>query len=176
MTEGTKADKGKEELSHLDEQGRVRMVDVGGRPVSDRQATASGSVRLSPAAAAAVGTNRVAKGDVLEICRVAGIMAAKHTPELIPLCHPISISHVAVAAELSPDSGRILLHATVRCRDATGVEMEALTAVAVAALTVIDMIKSIDPWAEIGELHLEAKSGGRSGPVTRPPRSLSGDT
>ncbi len=172
MTDGS--DTSPVDLSHLDQTGRVRMVDVGDRLVSDRQATASGSVTLSAAAAAAVAANTVTKGDVLEICRVAGIMAAKRTPELVPLCHPISISHVAVEARLSSDSSRVLLAATVRCRDATGVEMEALTAVAVAALTVIDMIKSIDPWAEIGHLHLEAKSGGRSGTVTRPAGSPPG--
>jgi cyclic pyranopterin phosphate synthase len=155
-------------LTHVDQKGRVRMVDVGDRAVSDRQATATAFVSLSAAAFAAISEGRVAKGDVLEICRVAGIMAAKRTPELIPLCHPIAISHVAVEAELDPVHHRVLLESTVRCRDATGVEMEALTAVAVAGLTVIDMIKSVDPWAEIGGVRMESKSGGRSGAVRRP--------
>ncbi len=159
-------------LSHLDQSGRVRMVDVGDRPVSDRQATATGFVNLSGQALAAIAAGSVAKGDVLEVCRLAGIMGAKRTPELIPLCHPIAISHVAVEAELDSDNQRVLLRATVRCRDATGVEMEALTAVAIAGLTVIDMIKSVDPWAEIGGIRMESKSGGRSGSVRRPSRGL----
>ena len=145
------------------------MVDVGDRQVSDRQATASGFVQLSADAFNAIAGGEVTKGDVLEICRVAGIMAAKHTHELIPLCHPIAISHVAVDADLDLGARRVLLRATVRCRDATGVEMEALTAVAVAGLTVIDMVKSLDPWAEVGVVRMESKSGGRSGTVHRLP-------
>ncbi|MHB1575881.1 MAG: cyclic pyranopterin monophosphate synthase MoaC [Candidatus Dormibacteria bacterium] len=163
-------------LTHLDESGRVRMVDVGDRAVSDRQATATAFVSLSEAAIAAISEGRVSKGDVLQVCRVAGIMAAKRTPQLIPLCHPISISHVAVEAELDPVQHRVLLEATVRCRDATGVEMEALTAVAVAGLTVIDMIKSVDPWAEIAGVRMESKSGGRSGSVRRPSGGSPGET
>ncbi|MHB1526804.1 MAG: cyclic pyranopterin monophosphate synthase MoaC [Candidatus Dormibacteria bacterium] len=164
-----------DQLSHLDNQGRVRMVDVGDRPVSDREATATGFVRVSDRARTAIAGGTLSKGDVLEICRVAGIMAAKRTPELIPLCHPISISHVAVEADLDPAGPVVRLRATVRCRDATGVEMEALTAVAVAGLTVIDMIKSVDPWAEIGGIMMESKSGGRSGALRRPERSSSAD-
>lgn len=164
-----------EPLSHLDPRGRVRMVDVGDRPVSDREATATGFVRVSAAARAAIAAGTLSKGDVLEVCRVAGIMAAKRTPDLIPLCHPISISHVAVEADLDSEQPLIRLRATVRCRDATGVEMEALTAVAVAGLTVIDMIKSVDPWAEIGGIGMESKSGGRSGSLRRPDRSLPQD-
>jgi len=164
-----------EPLSHLDPRGRVRMVDVGDRPVSDREATATGFVRVSAAARAAIAAGTLSKGDVLEVCRVAGIMAAKRTPDLIPLCHPISISHVAVEADLDSEQPLIRLRATVRCRDATGVEMEALTAVAVAGLTVIDMIKSVDPWAEIGGIGMESKSGGRSGSLQRPDRSLPQD-
>ncbi len=158
----------RERLTHVDAGGRVRMVDVGDRAVSDRQATATAHVQLSEAAFLAILEGRATKGDVLEVSRLAGIMAAKRTPQLIPLCHPISISHVAVDAELDETLHRVLLEATVRCRDATGVEMEALTAVAVAGLTVIDMIKSIDPWAEIGGIRMESKSGGRSGAVRRP--------
>ncbi|HUY55906.1 MAG TPA: cyclic pyranopterin monophosphate synthase MoaC [Candidatus Nanopelagicaceae bacterium] len=163
------------ELTHLDRQGRVSMVDVGDRPISDREATATGFVRVSDRARAAIAAGTLSKGDVLEVCRVAGIMAAKRTPELIPLCHPISISHVSVEADLDPDGPLVKLRATVRCRDATGVEMEALTAVAVAGLTVIDMIKSVDPWAEIGGIGMESKSGGRSGSLRRPDRSLAQD-
>lgn len=161
-------------LSHIDRAGRVRMVDVGDRDVSDRQATASGFVQLSPDACRAIADGEVTKGDVLEICRVAGIMAAKRTHDLIPLCHPISISHISVDADVDRATHRVLLRATVRCRDATGVEMEALTAVAVAGLTVIDMVKSLDPWAEVGGIRMESKSGGRSGTVRHPRGSTEG--
>jgi cyclic pyranopterin phosphate synthase len=150
------------------------MVDVGDRPVADREATAEGTVRLSPKARDAILGNAVSKGNVLEVCRLAGIMAAKRTPELIPLCHPIALTHVQVEAELDPAEPAVRLRATARCRDATGVEMEALTAVAVAALTVIDMIKSIDPWAVIEGVGMLSKSGGRSGAVQRPGRSSTG--
>lgn len=156
------------ELTHLDESGRARMVDVSDRQVSLREATATGNVRISAAAARAVARGEVSKGDVLAVCRLAGVMAAKRTPDLIPLCHPISLSHVSVEAELDREAGMVRLRATARCRDATGVEMEALTAVSVAGLTVIDMIKSLDPWAELEGIGLLAKSGGRSGRVSRP--------
>ncbi len=112
----------RERLTHVDAGGRVRMVDVGDRAVSDRQATATAHVQLSEAAFLAILEGRATKGDVLEVSRLAGIMAAKRTPQLIPLCHPISISHVAVDAELDETLHRVLLEATVRCRDATGVE------------------------------------------------------
>lgn len=155
-------------LSHLDAAGRAHMVDVGDREVTRREATAVGRVRISPEAAAAVAAGEVAKGDVLAVCRLAGVMAAKRTPELIPLCHPIALRHVEVEADLDRDGSAIQLRARVRCRDATGVEMEALTAVAVAGLTVIDMLKSVDPWAVIEGVGLVSKSGGRSGSVARP--------
>ncbi len=145
------------------------MVDVGDRPSSDREATATGQVRLSQVAFDAISQGGVPKGDVLEVARLAGIMGAKRTPELIPLCHPLTLTHVAVTAELLPGPPpRVELLATVRCHATTGVEMEALTAVAVAALTVIDMVKSLDHWAEIGPIGLLAKRGGRSGPLQRP--------
>jgi cyclic pyranopterin phosphate synthase len=155
-------------LSHLDARGRAKMVDVGDRPSTDREATAEGAVRLNQAAWDAVSRGTVTKGDVLEIARLAGIMGAKRTPELIPLCHPLTLTHVAVEADLATDPDRILLRATVRCHGTTGVEMEALTAVSVAALTVIDMVKSLDPWAEIGPIALLNKRGGRSGELRRP--------
>ena len=155
-------------LSHLDSRGKARMVDVGDRPVTDREATAEGEVRLSPSAWAAISDGTVAKGDVLEVARLAGIMGAKRTPELIPLCHPLTLTHVAVDAWLGTDRQTIHLRATVRCRGTTGVEMEALTAVSVAALTVIDMVKSLDPWAQVGPVALLSKRGGRSGEVHRP--------
>jgi len=155
-------------LTHLDKHGSARMVDVSDRPGSDRQATAEGEVRISQAAWEAVSSSTISKGNVLEVAKLAGIMAAKRTPELIPLCHPLALTHVAVDAWLASDPPRVQLQAKVRCQGSTGVEMEALTAVSVAALTVIDMIKSLDPWAEVGSLRLLAKRGGRSGEVRRP--------
>jgi cyclic pyranopterin phosphate synthase len=161
-------------LTHVDTGGHLHMVDVGDRPVADREATAEGRVKMSPQARDAILGDSVAKGNVLEVCRLAGIMAAKRTPDLIPLCHPIALTHVQVDAELDQAEPAVRLRATARCRDATGVEMEALTAVTVAALTVIDMIKSIDPWAVIDGVGLRSKSGGRSGAVQRPGRSSTG--
>jgi cyclic pyranopterin monophosphate synthase len=147
------------ELTHLDAAGRARMVDVAERPVTARTATASGVVRTAAAGAIADGT--VPKGDVLATARIAGIMAAKRTPDLIPLCHPIAVHAVSVDLEVVDDEVRI--SATVRTADRTGVEMEALTAVSVAALTVIDMIKAVDPAAEIDAVRVDSKDGGRSG-------------
>lgn len=144
------------------------MVDVGDRPSTDREATAEGELRLSSEAWSAIADGTVAKGDVLQVARLAGIMAAKRTPELIPLCHPLGLTHVAVDAWLGSDPARVLLRATVRCRGTTGVEMEALTAVSVAALTVIDMVKGLDPWVEVGPIYLLSKRGGRSGEMHRP--------
>ena len=161
-------------LTHLDERGRARMVDVGDRPVTHREATAEGRVRISSMAAAAVAAGQLAKGDVLAVARLAGIMAAKRTPELVPLCHPVALRHVDVEAELDPALPAIRLMARASCDDATGVEMEALTAVAVAALTVIDMLKSVDPWATVDGVRLVAKSGGRSGAVRRPEEDADG--
>ncbi|MGC1185264.1 MAG: cyclic pyranopterin monophosphate synthase MoaC [Candidatus Dormiibacterota bacterium] len=155
-------------LTHLDKQGSARMVDVTDRPSSDRQATAEGEVRISQAAWEAISSATVSKGDVLEVAKLAGIMAAKRTPDLIPLCHPLTLTHVVVDARLAADPPRVELQATVRCQGSTGVEMEALTAISVAALTVIDMVKSLDPWAEVGSVRLLAKRGGRSGEVQRP--------
>lgn len=162
------APQGGRRLTHLDERGRARMVDVGGRPVTRREATAEGRVSISGVAAEAVAGGQLAKGDVLAVARLAGIMGAKRTPELIPLCHPVALRHVDVQAELDREALAIRIWARARCEDATGVEMEALTAVAVAALTVIDMLKSVDPWAKVEGVQLVAKSGGRSGTVTRP--------
>ncbi len=147
------------ELTHLDAAGNARMVDVAERPVTDRTATATGVVRTTAAAQVAEGS--VAKGDVLATARVAGIMAAKRTPDLVPLCHPIALHSVRVDLEVVGDEVRIT--AQVRTADRTGVEMEALTAVAVAGLTVIDMVKALDPGATLGEVGVVSKSGGRSG-------------
>ncbi|HVA22446.1 MAG TPA: cyclic pyranopterin monophosphate synthase MoaC [Candidatus Micrarchaeia archaeon] len=154
-------------LSHVGESGEVRMVDVSDRAPTTRRATARGLVRCSPLALAAIREGTAAKGDVLLTCRLAGIQAAKRTPELIPLCHPLAVTHVDVTAAVDEPQG-VRLAATVRCQGPTGVEMEALTAVAVAALTVIDMVKAVDPWASVAEVALEEKSGGRSGHLRHP--------
>jgi cyclic pyranopterin phosphate synthase len=149
------------ELTHVDERGAARMVDVSAKDVTTREATASGRVLISATVAALLRGEGVAKGDALGVARVAGIMAAKRTPELIPLCHPLAISGVVV--DLAVDDDAVRITATVRTTDRTGVEMEALTAVSVAALAVIDMIKAVDRSAMITDIRLEAKSGGKSG-------------
>jgi cyclic pyranopterin monophosphate synthase len=152
-------------LTHVDDEGRIRMVDVGSKPVTHRVAVASGFVRMSPPTVDAIRAHRTPKGDPLETCRLAGIMGAKATSTLIPLCHPIPLSHVEVRARLEDDGVRLEAEATVDAR--TGVEMEALTAVAVAALTIYDMCKAMDREMVIDEVRLERKSGGRSGSYER---------
>ncbi|TCO62450.1 cyclic pyranopterin monophosphate synthase MoaC [Actinocrispum wychmicini] len=154
------------DLTHLDEAGRARMVDVGAKPVTNRRAVASGVVRMKPETLALVTAGAVPKGDVLAAARVAGIMAAKKTGELIPLCHPLGLDSVTVdLAASGQDTLRITATATVTGR--TGVEMEALTAVSVAALTVYDMCKAVDKDMTIGDIRLDEKSGGRSGDYKR---------
>lgn len=148
------------ELSHYDESGRIRMVDVGDKPVTSRSATASCKVLLSPETIAAIRERTNPKGDPLEIARIAGIMAAKKTPELIPLCHQINLTKADVTAEIT-DYG-VRLEATAKTASQTGVEMEALTAVSVAALTIYDMCKAVQKDIEIGEIRLESKTGGTS--------------
>jgi cyclic pyranopterin phosphate synthase len=150
------------DLSHFDERGQSRMVDVGGKPVSERMARASGSVRMSPATLALIRDRKLAKGDVLEVARLAGIMAAKRTADLIPLCHPLPLDAVTIDFDF-PDDATLAIAAEARVTARTGVEMEALTAVSVAALTVYDMCKGIDRGMTIAEIRLEEKSGGRSG-------------
>ncbi|GMU56065.1 MAG: cyclic pyranopterin monophosphate synthase accessory protein 3 [Candidatus Xenobia bacterium] len=152
------------ELSHLDERGRARMVEVGQKTETARQARAEATVRLAEETFAMLG--HAPKGDVLATARLAGIMAAKKTSELIPLCHPLALTGVELELEpIAPD--RILITATVRCTGRTGVEMEALTAVSVAALTVYDMLKAAQKDIEIGPVRLLEKSGGKSGPWKR---------
>ncbi|HEY4308582.1 MAG TPA: cyclic pyranopterin monophosphate synthase MoaC [Pirellulales bacterium] len=153
-------------LSHFDEQGASRMVDVSAKPVTTRMARASGRVRMARETLALVRDRRVAKGDVLEVARLAGIMAAKRTSDLIPLCHPLGLDSVEVAFEF-PDDESILISATARLAARTGVEMEALVAVSVAALTIYDMCKGVDRGLEIGPIRLEEKLGGRSGHYQR---------
>ena len=173
------------ELSHLDDQGRARMVDVGGKPESERRAVAEAFVIMGLETLEAIVEDGVPKGDVIATAQLAGIMAAKRTHELIPLCHPLSLTHVRV--DIEPDSGSpgVRITAEVRLRGRTGVEMEALTAVSVAALTVYDMCKAIDRDMEITGVRLLLKEGGRSGtwqraepPAPAPPprpRTASGD-
>jgi cyclic pyranopterin phosphate synthase len=154
-----------ERLSHVDARGRVKMVDVGGKPVTAREAVARGSITMSRAALAAIRGGAVKKGDPLQAARLAGIMAAKQTASLIPLCHPLPITNVHV--DLTPTRTGYTIEARVKTSARTGVEMEALTAVAVAALTVYDMVKAVDKGMTIGEIRLEYKSGGKSGTYRR---------
>ncbi len=154
------------ELTHFDESGASRMVDVTEKDVTLRTARASGSVRLEPSTLALVVDRRMAKGDVLEVARIAGIMAAKRTGELIPLCHPLGLDSIELAiVPVEPDVIRI--EANVKVHGRTGVEMEALTAVSVAALTVYDMCKSVDRGMVITQIQLEEKTGGRRGVYRR---------
>ena len=153
------------ELTHVDQSGAARMVDVAGKSDTHRIAVATGEVRLSPTAASRLATNTLAKGDVLPVARVAAIMAVKRTPDLIPLCHPIAVSGVEVDLELRGEV--VHIRATVSTCGPTGVEMEALTAVSVAALTVFDIVKAVDRAATITAIQVESKSGGKSGPWTR---------
>lgn len=155
-------------LTHIDESGRARMVDVSEKAITRRTARAAGRVACSVEAVRMIASNATAKGNVVETARLAGIMGAKRTPDLIPLCHPLPLSHVDVEISLDEDAPAVLIEATTRVDATTGVEMEALTAVAVAALTVIDMIKSVDRWAVITDVRLISKDGGRSGSLQRP--------
>ena len=149
-------------LSHLDHDGRARMVDVSGKPATARTAVAEGSIRMSGEAFRLVREQAVAKGDVLGVAQVAGTMAAKRTAELIPLCHPLALDHIAVEATLNDALPGVQVRATARMVGRTGVEMEVLTAVSVALLTVYDMVKAVDRKMEIGSIHLVEKTGGTS--------------
>lgn len=150
-------------LTHLDSEGRARMVDVGAKPESERVAEAEGVVRMSREAFDLVAAQALAKGDVLAVAEVAGTMAAKRTGDLIPLCHPLGLDLVQVEARLEPELPGVRVSAVVKATGRTGVEMEALTAVAVACLTVYDMIKAIDRGMVIEELRLVSKTGGTRG-------------
>jgi len=154
------------ELTHFDSTGASRMVDVGGKLETERTARASGRVRMAAETAALVRDRRLAKGDVLEVARLAGIMAAKRTGDLIPLCHPLPLTAVAVDFAWEGDD-RLRIEATVRTVARTGVEMEALTAVSIAALTVYDMCKAVDRTMTVEAVRLEEKTGGKSGPFRR---------
>src|SRR6185369_5363395 len=153
-------------LTHTDEEGRARMVDVGDKDVTMRTAVASGFVRMTPATVETIRAHRTPKGDPLETARLAGIMAAKRTADLIPLCHSLALNHADVQLELRDDG--VAITATARIDGKTGVEMEALTAASVAALTIYDMCKAIDRSMIITDIRLESKTGGRSGDYQRP--------
>jgi cyclic pyranopterin phosphate synthase len=151
------------ELTHLDRAGHARMVDVGDKPATHRQAVARGEVRMAPSTLAAIRDGDAPKGDVLAAARIAGVMAAKRTHELIPLCHPLMLTKATVDFEIDEDQSRVVITATVRCTGQTGVEMEALTAVSVAALTIYDMAKALEKTMTISDIQLLEKVGGKSG-------------
>ncbi len=153
-------------FSHLDESGAARMVDVSAKEVTARTATARGFVRLSAECVAALRDGTVPKGDALAVARIAGIMGAKKTPDLVPMCHPIALHGVKV--ELTVVDGGVEIAATTKTADRTGIEMEALTSVTVAALALIDMVKAVDPAAVITEVRVVEKTGGKTGNWTRP--------
>jgi cyclic pyranopterin phosphate synthase len=150
-------------LTHLDDEGAARMVDVGAKESTARRAVARATVRMTPETARAVAAGDAPKGDVLGTARIAGIQAAKRTGELIPLCHPLGLDHVDVDTAIDPDAGTVTLTATAAVTAKTGVEMEAMTAAAVAALTVYDMVKGLERGVAIQQVELLEKSGGRSG-------------
>ena len=155
-------------LSHFDESGAARMVDVGGKPVTDREARASAVVRMRPETLALIRDRKLSKGDVMEVARLAGIMAAKKTADLIPLCHHLPLTSVKIDFSF-PAEDAVRIEGTVRVSARTGVEMEALTAVSVAALAVYDMCKAVDRGMAIEAVRLEEKAGGTSGHFVRPP-------
>ena len=148
-------------FTHFDEQGKARMVDVSGKEMSDRVATARGRVRLQPETLALIEQGQVAKGDVLSVARLAGIMGAKKTPDIVPLCHPIALHGVSVDLTLGVDTVEITV--ATKTADRTGVEMEALTAVAAAGLALVDMVKAVDPSASIERVRVLRKEGGKTG-------------
>jgi cyclic pyranopterin phosphate synthase len=148
--------------------GQARMVDVGNKAVTSRAAVASACLRTTPAVMARLAAGALAKGDVIGVARVAGIAAAKRTAELLPLCHPVQTTSAAVEFETDAPRGELRIRAAIEAIDRTGVEMEAMVAASVAALTAYDMVKSEDPWAVIDSVRLERKSGGKSGAVSRP--------
>jgi cyclic pyranopterin phosphate synthase len=163
------ADDSSRRLSHLDDEGRLSMVDVGGKSESSREAVARATIRMSAKTLALLAAKALPKGDVLTTARVAGILAAKSTPSLIPLTHPLALNYIDVAFELNEDTSSLSVTATVRCEGKTGVEIEAMTACAVAALTVYDMCKSAEKGIVIDDLRLLRKSGGKSGLWEAPP-------
>ncbi len=156
------------DFTHFDAAGNALMVDVGAKPVTERSATAAGAVFMAPETVARIRARGVAKGDVLSVAQLAGIMGAKRTADLIPLCHPLGLTAVSVELAPADDPPRVVITATAKLAGRTGVEMEALTAVSVAALTVYDMCKAVDRAMRIGDIRLTRKSGGRSGTFEQP--------
>ena len=159
---------GSAKLTHVGPTGEARMVDISGKPVTNREARARGSVKMSRAALDAIVRGNLPKGEVIGTARIAGIQAAKRTSELIPMCHPLALTMVDVLCRPDTALPGIRIESVVRCEARTGAEMEALTAVAVAALTIVDMAKSVDHWMTIGGIELVAKRGGKSGDLRRP--------
>ncbi|SHJ08477.1 cyclic pyranopterin monophosphate synthase subunit MoaC [Malonomonas rubra DSM 5091] len=157
-----------DELTHFDADGKAIMVDVGDKAITKREALAAGEVKMNPATLKKILDNTMKKGDVLAVARLAGIMGAKQTSNLIPLCHPLPITSVEVDFECEPEKGIVHIGALTKVTGQTGIEMEALTAVSIAALTIYDMCKAIDKEMEIGQIRLLRKSGGRSGTFVRP--------
>ena len=152
-----------DQLTHIDKDGRARMVDVGHKDVTERVAVARGRVTMQPETLRLIIAGNLPKGDVLAVARIAGVMAAKRTSELIPLCHPLSLNQVVVSCTPNPDANCVEIEATARVSGKTGVEMEALTAVSVAALTIYDMAKAVDRGMRVTDVRRVAKAGGRSG-------------
>ena len=156
-------------LTHLDESGNIHMVDVTERPETGREAIAKARVRMTPRTIQLIETNQVSKGSVLEVAKIAGIMAAKQTPLLIPLCHPLPMTHIDISFKLEGSEGLILIEARTRTYYKTGVDVEALTAATVAALTIYDMCKGVDTTITLEQAYIASKSGGKSGTVTFSP-------
>jgi len=156
-------------FSHLTARGEMHMLDIGAKPVTKRRAVASARVSTTRGVIESIAGGTAAKGDVLAAARVAGILASKRTADILPLCHPVQTTQAAIEFELQPEGGQLTVTAIIEAIDRTGVEMEALVAASVAALTIYDMIKSADRWASIDAVRLDAKSGGRSGDLARPP-------
>jgi len=156
-----------QDFTHIDESGRAKMVDVTEKADTVRVATARGEIRVKPETLALIESGGIAKGDVLAVAQTAGIMGAKRTPDLIPMCHPLMLTGVKMRFKLDNENSRVLIEATTKLTGKTGVEMEALTAVSVAALTIYDMCKAVDKGMEIGEIRLVTKSGGKSGEFKR---------
>lgn len=152
-------------LSHIDEKGRARMVDISAKPDTERVALARGRVVMKPSTLRLIGEGGIPKGDVLSVAQIAGIMAAKNTPNLIPMCHPLLLTGISVDFSLDPEAGVIEITATVKTTGKTGVEMEALTAVTGSALTIYDMCKAVDRGMRIQDVRLVRKSGGKSGTI-----------
>jgi cyclic pyranopterin monophosphate synthase len=157
------------QFTHLDEHGHIQMVDVTERPETTREAIARGCVRMAPATVHAIATNQIAKGSVLEVAKIAGIMAAKQTPQLIPLCHPLPMTHIDLQFVLDEQAGLIHIEGRTRTHYKTGVDVEALTAITVAALTIYDMCKGIDSTIVLEQVYVAQKSGGKSGTVSFQP-------